>query len=542
VAKARDKKELDKLRERLTVSPRLVWDHVDDAERQAIMEYAERYKMFLDAAKTEREAVTEIESQARARGFVPLMGSAPGVPWFYTYKGKTIALGVPGRRPLTEGLRIIGAHIDSPRLDLKQYPLYEDTDLVFLKTHYYGGIKKYQWLARPLALHGVVLKADGSVVEFRVGEEPGDPVFTVLDLLPHLARKVQMDKKVSEAFEGEKLNVLVGSLPIGDKDTKERFKLFLLKYLEDTYGLTEEDLVSAELEVVPAGPARDVGWDRSLVGAYGQDDRSCAYPALEAILALKDPEYAAIALFYDKEEVGSDGNTSAKSCLLEDMVELLLEREGMSPLARRRVLMNSLPSPGTSPGPSTPTIRKSTKNGTPPAWATASPSPSTPATAANTAPMTRTPNISPGSGRSSMTPGSSGRPAISARWTKAGAAPSPSTWRCTAWKSSTRGRRSCPCTRLSRWPPRPTSTWCSRPTGPFSRRPGGKARFSVFGLRFSVYNIWHGKVWGALPAPISFLPATTLPPGRGRVRRLGRGVQGSCSATQGFFFCCFRPV
>jgi aspartyl aminopeptidase len=342
VAKARDKKELDKLRERLTVSPRLVWDHVDDAERQAIMEYAERYKMFLDAAKTEREAVTEIESQARARGFVPLMGSAPGVPWFYTYKGKTIALGVPGRRPLTEGLRIIGAHIDSPRLDLKQYPLYEDTDLVFLKTHYYGGIKKYQWLARPLALHGVVLKADGSVVEFRVGEEPGDPVFTVLDLLPHLARKVQMDKKVSEAFEGEKLNVLVGSLPIGDKDTKERFKLFLLKYLEDTYGLTEEDLVSAELEVVPAGPARDVGWDRSLVGAYGQDDRSCVYPALEAILALKDPEYAAIALFYDKEEVGSDGNTSAKSCLLEDMVELLLEREGMSPLARRRVLMNSL--------------------------------------------------------------------------------------------------------------------------------------------------------------------------------------------------------
>ncbi len=339
--KSRDKKELDKLRERLTVSPRLVWDHVDQAERRAIMDYAERYKTFLDVAKTERQAVTEIERQARDRGFAPLMGSAPGEPWIYSYKGKTIALGVPGRRPLTDGLRLIGAHIDSPRLDLKQYPLYEDTDLVFLKTHYYGGIKKYQWLARPLALHGVVLKADGRAVEFRVGEKPEDPVFTVLDLLPHLARKVQMDKKVSEAFEGEKLNVLVGSLPIGDKDTKERFKLSLLKYLEDTHGLTEEDLVSAELEVVPAGPARDVGWDRSLVAAYGQDDRSCAYPALEAILALKDPEYAAIALFYDKEEVGSDGNTSAKSCLLEDMVELLLEREGMSPLARRRVLMNS---------------------------------------------------------------------------------------------------------------------------------------------------------------------------------------------------------
>ncbi len=337
-----EKNELELLRERLTVSPRLVWDHVDEAERQAIMAYAERYKKFLDTAKTEREAVKEIESQARAQGFVPLAGSAPGAPWFYNYKGKTIALGVSGRRPLSDGLRLIGAHIDSPRLDLKQYPLYEETDLVFLKTHYYGGIKKYQWLARPLALHGVVLKADGSLVEFRVGEEPGDPVFTVLDLLPHLARKVQMDKKVTEAFEGEKLNVLIGSLPIGNKDTKERFKLSLLKYFEDTYGITEEDLVSAELEVVPAGPARDVGWDRSLVAAYGHDDRSCAYPALEAILEVKDPEHACVALFYDKEEVGSDGNTSAKSCLLEDMVELFLEREGQSPLTRRRVLMNSL--------------------------------------------------------------------------------------------------------------------------------------------------------------------------------------------------------
>lgn len=342
MAKASGKKELDRLRERLTVTPRLVWDHVDKAERQAIMDYAERYKTFLSKAKTEREAVKEIEAQAKDRGFVTLAGSSPGTPWLYNYKGKTIALGIPGRRPLTEGMRIIGAHIDSPRLDLKQYPLYEDTDLVFLKTHYYGGIKKYQWLARPLALHGVVLRADGSTVELRVGEEPGDPIFTVLDLLPHLARKVQMDKKVTEAFEGEKLNVLVGSLPIGDKDTKERFKLSMLKYLQDTYDITEEDLVSAELEVVPAGPARDVGWDRSLVAAYGHDDRSCAYPALEAIFGVNNPEHACLALFYDKEEVGSDGNTSAKSCLLEDIVELFLEREGQSPLARRRVLMNSL--------------------------------------------------------------------------------------------------------------------------------------------------------------------------------------------------------
>ncbi len=336
-----DKEHLEKLRERLTVVPKLVWDQVDAAERHEIMAYAERYKKFLDRAKTEREAVAEIEARAKAAGFVNLAQGEPGPRGYYNYKGKTIALAVKGRRPLTEGLRLVAAHIDSPRLDLKQYPLYEDTDLVFLKTHYYGGIKKYQWLARPLALHGVVLKADGTRVELKVGEDPDDPVFTVLDLLPHLARKSQMEKKVADAFEGEKLNLLVGSLPVGDKDTKERFKLALLKYLEETYGITEEDLVSAELEVVPAGPARDLGWDRSLVAAYGHDDRSCAYPALEAILQAADPEHTCLALFYDKEEVGSDGNTAAKSCFLEDLVEQLLEREGLSPLLRRRVLMNS---------------------------------------------------------------------------------------------------------------------------------------------------------------------------------------------------------
>ncbi len=335
------KDELEQLRERLMVAPKLVWDQVDAAERDAILAYAERYKTFLSLAKTEREAVAEIESRAKAAGFVDLRRNEPGDRCFYNYKGKVIVLVVQGRRPLTDGIRIVAAHIDSPRLDLKQYPLYEDTDLVFLKTHYYGGIKKYQWLARPLALHGVVLKADGSRVELKVGEDANDPVFTVLDLLPHLAKKIQMEKKVSEAFEGEKLNVLVGSLPLGNKDTKERFKLHLLKYLEDTYGIREEDLVSAELEVVPAGPARDVGWDRSLVAGYGQDDRSCAYPALEAILEVKEPEHTCMALFYDKEEVGSDGNTSAKSCLLEEIVELLLERAGESPLARRRVLMAS---------------------------------------------------------------------------------------------------------------------------------------------------------------------------------------------------------
>ncbi|MFZ5447829.1 MAG: aminopeptidase [Thermodesulfobacteriota bacterium] len=336
-----EKDEIKQLRDRLAVSPQLVWDKVDSEERAAIFAFGDHYKTFLDRAKTEREAVAEIERQAKALGFVDLSRRESGPRGFYNYKNKVIVLAVQGRRPLSEGLRLVASHIDSPRLDLKQYPLYEDTELAFLKTHYYGGIKKYQWLARPLAIHGVVLKADGTQVQLTIGEDPHDPVFTVLDLLPHLARKAQMDKKVAEAFEGEKLNVLVGSLPLGDSETKERVKLCLLKYLEDQYGIREEDLISAELEVVPAGPARDLGWDRSLVGGYGQDDRSCAYASLAAILDLQEPEHTCLALFYDKEETGSEGNTSAQNCLLEEIVEILLELRGESPLARRRVLMNS---------------------------------------------------------------------------------------------------------------------------------------------------------------------------------------------------------
>jgi aspartyl aminopeptidase len=336
-----EKDELKQLWDRLAVTPRLVWDKVDDTERAAIFAFGEEYKTFLDRAKTEREAVAEIERQARAMGFVDLARHESGPRGYYNYKNKVIVLAVQGRRPLTDGLRLVASHIDSPRLDLKQYPLYEDTDLAFLKTHYYGGIKKYQWLARPLAIHGVVLKADGTRVQLTIGEDPADPVFTVLDLLPHLARKVQMDKKVSETFEGEKLNVLAGSLPLGDKETKERVKLHLLKYLEDQYGIREEDLISAELEVVPAGGARDLGWDRSLVGGYGQDDRSCAYASLAAILDIQEPEHTCLALFYDKEETGSEGNTGAQNCLLYEVVETLLELRGESPLARRRVLMNS---------------------------------------------------------------------------------------------------------------------------------------------------------------------------------------------------------
>jgi len=337
------KKKLEELRKRLIRKPQLVWDGVGAKEQKAIFPFAEKYKSFLDRVKTEREAVRTIEAFAKEKGFGDI-GKGEGKKRFYKiHKNKSIALAVLGKRPLASGLHIIASHIDSPRLDLKQNPLYEEVDLAFLKTHYYGGIKKYQWLARPLAIHGTILKKDGSSIDLNVGESEKDPVFTIADLLPHLSRKIQADKKVSEAFEGEKLNLLVGSLPIGDDETKERFKLAVLEHLFSHDGLIEEDLMSAEIEIVPAGKARDVGWDRGLVGAYGQDDRVCAYTSLEAIGEVKIPEVTAVALFTDKEEIGSDGSTGAKSRFLEDFVGDLLEATGQeaSSKALRACLMNS---------------------------------------------------------------------------------------------------------------------------------------------------------------------------------------------------------
>ncbi len=336
-----DKDTIKEMQARLAWTPKLVWDQLDAAARQQVEDYAQAYRKFLDEAKTEREAVLTVQRLARERGFEDLADRPTGKKYFLNYRGKTIALVVVGQRPIREGLRIVAAHIDSPRLDLKQNPLYEDTDLVFLKTHYYGGIKKYQWLARPLALHGVIYRPDGQAVTLRLGEDPDDPVLTVCDLLPHLARKAQMDKKVDEAFLGEKLNLLAGSLPLGDQETKERFKLHLLHLLSERYGVTEEDLVSAELEAVPAGPAREVGWDRSLIGGYGQDDRASAFAAVQAILDVDEPPYTCLTLLVDKEEVGSAGNTSAQSIFLEELVARLLELQGDPASRRRQALMQS---------------------------------------------------------------------------------------------------------------------------------------------------------------------------------------------------------
>jgi len=337
------KKKVEELRKRLVRKPQLVWDVLEPGEKEEVLEFAERYKAFLDSAKTEREAVRFIEVFAKKKGFKDITQARGGKRFYKINRNKNVVLAVIGKKPLVSGVNLIASHVDSPRLDLKQNPLYEEVDLAFLKTHYYGGIKKYQWLARPLAIHGKVIKRDGSHLDLQVGESDHDAVFTIADLLPHLAHKVQTEKKVSEAFEGEKLNVLVGSVPIGDDETKERFKLAVLEYLFDTYGIVEEDLVSAEIEIVPAGRARDVGWDRSLIGAYGQDDRVCVYATLEAVGELKTPETTAVALFIDKEEIGSDGSTGAKSRFLEGFVADLFEVTGEQPsgTALRSCLMSS---------------------------------------------------------------------------------------------------------------------------------------------------------------------------------------------------------
>lgn len=305
---------------------RTVWERVSSQERQEILALGEDYKRFLDACKTERRAVATIIEAAQRRGFVPLGRGplAPGDKVYAVNRHKAVLLAVIGEGSPEEGCNIVGAHIDAPRLDLKPQPLYEDEGLALAKTHYYGGIKKYQWLAIPLALYGTVILAGGEKIELALGSSPGDPVFTVTDLLPHLA-KDQMDRKMADAVPGENLNLLVGSIPAPGEE-KGRVKRAILDHLFQTYGITEEDFVSAELEAVPAWPAVDIGFDRGLVGAYGQDDRACAYALYRAITEIEHPRRTAVALFVDKEEIGSQGNTGMGARFFEDFVAELLAR------------------------------------------------------------------------------------------------------------------------------------------------------------------------------------------------------------------------
>ncbi|MDR1398146.1 MAG: aminopeptidase [Desulfarculales bacterium] len=308
-----------------------VWSRAKAEERKAIMALGEEYKTFLDNCKTERLAVETIVGMAVKAGFKPMSARQKG-RCYQVYQNKAVMLAAPGRAPLSQGFRLIGSHIDAPRLDLKMNPLYEDQGLAFLKTHYYGGIKKYQWLAIPLAIHGVICTREGKTVEIHLGEERGDPLFTICDLLPHLSRKSQEGKKLSEAFEAERMNLLLASLPLDEKGKqetgKEPVKKAVLAYLAENYGIEEDDLISAELEIVPAGLARDVGLDRSMVGAYAQDDRICAFAQLKAVLSALNPRHWCLAWFMDKEEVGSEGPTSANTRLLELWVASLMRAHG----------------------------------------------------------------------------------------------------------------------------------------------------------------------------------------------------------------------
>lgn len=335
--------------EKLTKKYGLVWDSLKDGEMEELMALSERYKRFMDAAKTERESADEIVKAAKAKGYIDINDAIsqgkklqPGDKVYAVTKGKAVALFLIGKQPFEKGFNIVGSHIDSPRIDLKPNALYEDDGFAMLETHYYGGIKKYQWVTIPLAIHGVVMTKGGKKVNVVIGEDESDPVVYITDLLIHLSGK-QMDKKLSVGVEGEDLNILFGSMPIEDKEAKERVKLNILRLLNEKYGMTEEDFVTAELEVVPAGKSRDVGLDRSMVMAYGHDDRICAYTSLEAMLEIQDPEKTCIALFVDKEEIGSVGATGMESKFFENSVAEVMELAGQySELKLRRALANSM--------------------------------------------------------------------------------------------------------------------------------------------------------------------------------------------------------
>ncbi len=306
---------------------------VSEKEIDAAEKYCAGYKTFLNNAKTEREAVKTAVAIAEKKGFVPFELNKKykaGDKVYFNNRGKTAAFAVIGKEPIEKGINITAAHIDSPRLDLKPNPLYEDIELGLFKTHYYGGIRKYQWPAVPLALHGVFALKDGSVVNVCVGEDESDPKFVVNDLLPHLAAE-QSKRTLNEGIKGEELNVLIGSRPFKDDEGSELVKLNLLKILNEKYGITEEDFLSAELEIVPAFKSCDIGFDRSMIGGYGQDDRVCAYPALTAVLDVKNPPKTALAILADKEEIGSCGNTGLESDFLSHIIGDLTRMQGGEP-------------------------------------------------------------------------------------------------------------------------------------------------------------------------------------------------------------------
>ena len=320
-----------------------IWKNANDEKVQSIMEFCEGYKDYITKGKTERLCVNEALALAKKAGYKDLKDAKDAKPGDLLYsvnKNKNIVLYKIGKKPVIEGIRMLGAHIDSPRLDIKQNPLYEKFEFALLDTHYYGGVKKYQWVTIPLAIHGVVIKKDGTTVNVAIGDDPSDPVVGISDLLIHLSAD-QMQKTAAKVIEGEDLDVTFGSMPLKDAE-KDAAKQYVLKLLKEKYDFEEEDFLSAELEVVPAGPARDYGLDRSMVAGYGHDDRVCAYTSLKAILDSEVSEYTSCCILVDKEEIGSVGATGAQSVYFENTILALLELQGKSNLSDlRKALENS---------------------------------------------------------------------------------------------------------------------------------------------------------------------------------------------------------
>ena len=340
-----------KIRKGINMERKNAWLSYGEAEEKKMEELVKRYRHFLDEGKTERECVEQIIKEAEEAGYQELSAKMAesktlqaGDKVYTVAMNKIVALFHVGSEPMEKGMNILGAHIDSPRLDIKQNPLYEDTDLAYLDTHYYGGVKKYQWVTLPLAMHGVVAKKDGSVVDIRIGEDDEDPILYITDLLIHLAGS-QLEKPASKVIEGENLDILVGSRPLKDLDDdrkKEAVRENVLAILKEKYGIEEEDFLSAELEIVPAGKARECGLDRSMIAAYGQDDRVCAYTSLAALLEMEAPARTCCCLLVDKEEIGSVGATGMQSRFFENSVAELLDAMGIySELTLRRTLRNS---------------------------------------------------------------------------------------------------------------------------------------------------------------------------------------------------------
>lgn len=329
---SKEKSKAEELKEKLFYVPKHASEVVSQSETDKADEFCEEYKSFLNKAKTEREAVIYVLDKAKENGYVEFDRDEKyqaGDKVYYNNRGKSIILAVIGKKSLKEGIRLSAAHIDSPRLDMKQNPLYEDSDIAYFKTHYYGGIKKYQWTAIPLSLHGVVVKKDGTKAQVNVGEDDGDPKFVVTDLLPHLAAE-QMKRTLADGIRGEELNIVIGSRPFRDDEASEKVKLNVMNILFEKYGITESDFLSAELEAVPAFKATDIGFDRSMIGSYGHDDRVCAYPAAEAIFNIESPEYTAVTVLTDKEEIGSDGNTGLNSSYFKYFVADLANMQGVN--------------------------------------------------------------------------------------------------------------------------------------------------------------------------------------------------------------------